>query len=110
MRHNRDDPLNQIEPPEPCLLPDGSIARRTSSHEREDEREREATELEDVAILSQRTSRLASINPSPPAWIESLSKVWRQQIRVSVPHADCRDHLGKISSTVKAMFSRIVSK
>jgi hypothetical protein len=60
--------------------------------------EREATELRSVTPAGRRRSRVLS----PPAsselhWYNPLSKYWRHNVNITVPHDDCRDHLGKAS-------------
>ena len=61
----------------------------------------EATELRPVTPVEHdlkrppRLSRL--ITPEKPLvrWYDPIKRFWRHQIRISVPHVDCRDHLGK---------------
>jgi hypothetical protein len=63
------------------------------------ENEREATELRSVTPGRQ-SARQRSRVLSPPAssklhWYDPVSKYWRHHINITVPHDDCRDHLGK---------------
>jgi len=68
--------------------------------------EREATELRSVTP-GQESVRRRSRVLSPPAssklhWYNNsvLSKFWRHHVNITVPHDDCRDHLGKASVSV----------
>lgn len=86
----------KIELPTPCALSPASSSNSVPVQEQdEDVREREATELDDVSILSRRATRLSSVGQAPKHWYDPFTKLWHQQIRVSVPHVDCRDHLGE---------------
>jgi len=64
--------------------------------------EREATELR--SVTPGQSARRRSRVLSPPAsskvhWYNNsvLSKYWRHHVNITVPHDDCRDHLGKAS-------------
>lgn len=71
-------------------IPEPEPAHFQSDSEDDD---REATELRS-------TPRLSHILPSERAqreqhWYSPLEIFWRHHIRLSVPHVDCRDHLGR---------------
>ena len=83
-----------VPEPEPAHLGDADSAS---------DNEREATELRSVTPAGRRRSRVLS----PPAssklhWYNNsvLSKFWRHHVNITVPHDDCRDHLGKASVSV----------
>ena len=61
---------------------------------------REATELHAVDERPRRISRIISSNMPQKHWYDPIKKVWRHHIRISVPHVDCRDHLGMLSYTI----------
>jgi hypothetical protein len=66
------------------------------------EDEREATELRSVTP-GQQSARRRSRVLSPTArsklyWYDPVSKYWRHHINITVPHDDCRDHLGKANA------------
>lgn len=59
--------------------------------------ELEATELRPVRAVEDQLPRLSHIlSPGKPQlhWYDPVKKYWRHHIRISVPHEDCRDHLG----------------
>lgn len=43
------------------------------------------------------------------AWMRAVSTFWTRYIRLSVPHEDCRDHLGRSSAFIRlsAAFQRL---
>ena len=51
--------------------------------------DREATELRPMA------THVYSPDSPPRHWHDFLRRFWRHQVRVTVPHVDCRDHLGE---------------
>ena len=64
-----------------------------------DEELLEATELRPVScdVKDSRLSLSRVLSPGRPRihWYDPVKKFWRHNIRISVPHEDCRDHLGK---------------
>lgn len=91
--------------PEPVhLRRDSHEERRPSSvttvsdHPSSSEDEREATELRPVSSERQRLSRVLSPGKPPEHWYDPVKRYWRHEIRISVPHVDCRDHLGESMS------------
>lgn len=77
---------NGVEQPEPAHLP------LETQNDSEDE-DLEATELRSVD--GRRLSRLLSSNRPTKTWYDPIRRYWRHEIRISVPHVDCRDHLGR---------------
>jgi hypothetical protein len=83
-----------VQRPEPAHSPPHSLER----YETESDDELEATELRQ---LSQEIERLPPvshvISPGQPMihWYDPVRKFWRHEVRISVPHEDCRDHLGE---------------
>lgn len=73
-----------IPEPEPAHIPDGIP-----------DEEREAQELHEVAPPPTPIRRILS--PGVPAenCYDPVKKVWRNHVRMTVPHVDCRDHLGE---------------
>lgn len=96
----------QRRPPQPPeshdVLPEPEPAHtRRSDADSASDNEREATELRTVTP-GQHSARRRSRVLSPPArsklhWYDPVSKYWRHHINITVPHDDCRDHLGKAS-------------
>lgn len=80
------DPVRkgQIPEPEPAHLRDDT----------DSDDEREATELRTV-VQRPRLSRVLSAGLAPQHWYDPVWKFWRHHVRISVPHVDCRDHLGE---------------
>lgn len=80
-----------------------SIHQPEQAHLREetesDDSEIEATELRqlDDSDRAQRPSpsRVISLGKPQAHWYDPAKRLWRHHIRISVPHEDCRDHLGK---------------
>ncbi|KAK4629612.1 hypothetical protein CLAFUW4_07815 [Fulvia fulva] len=76
------DAIRRIPEPEPVHIPDDG---------------REAINLPQVAGPGSRHKN----NPNPPSadiaahqhWYDLVRKFWRNHVRLSVPHVDCRDHL-----------------
>jgi len=71
---------------------------RSADGESEHDGDREATELRSVTSARHQTRRSRVL--SPPArpeshWYDPVRKFWRHSVRITVPHDDCRDHLGK---------------
>ena len=70
------------------------IHPRTPDTESDDELE--ATELRDVSAGdSAHAPRVQSLTQHKRHWYNPIHKFWRHHIRISVPHNDCRDHLGE---------------
>lgn len=93
----RQRPEEPIPEPEPV-----HVRRRHSSQaETESDDEYEATELRDVspprqdsAEAPRRTSRILSPPQlKEPHWYDPVKRFWRHNVRVTVAHVDCRDHL-----------------
>lgn len=42
-----------------------------------------------------RLSRVLSEGMPTAHWYDPIKRVWRHEVRISVPHEDCRDHLGR---------------
>ncbi|KAI7256904.1 hypothetical protein KC343_g4846 [Hortaea werneckii] len=79
-------------PAEPILEPPEAVHSRPTNTEEESDNEREATELHTIA--EQRPARHVTRTPGrPQQWLADIKRLWRHHIRLSVPHADCRDHL-----------------
>ncbi len=78
--------LSSLHEPEPTH-------RHDSQHISDDELE--ATELRHMRGDKPRLSRV--LTPGKPMlhWYDPLKRLWRHHIRMSVPHDDCRDHLGE---------------
>ena len=79
-----------IQRPEPVHTPD--------QYDTETDSELEATELRHMSQEIERLPRLSHVlSPGQPMvhWYDPVKKFWRHQIRISVPHDDCRDHLGE---------------
>lgn len=81
---------------------------RRSDAESDSDNDREATELQDVTSPPEQR-RLPRIL-SPPArpeshWYDGGRKFWRHNVRITVPHDDCRDHLGKAYSAFFVILS-----
>ena len=66
--------------------------------------EREASELRTPAQQQQTKQKRLSrtISPGQPqtSWYGGVQKLWRHNIQISVPHVDCRDHLGVYVSII----------
>ncbi|KAI6857008.1 hypothetical protein KC338_g8237 [Hortaea werneckii] len=80
---------------EPITEPPEAVHPRPNDVENESDNEREATELQNIA--GQHAPRRMTTATTPPGrpqqWHAGLKKLWGHHIRLSVPHADCRDHL-----------------
>ena len=88
----QDDIIGEaIREPEPAHVHD---------EDTESDSELEATELRPVTFFEndpKRRPRLSRVlTPEKPLihWYDPMKKFWRHHIRISVPHVDCRDHLG----------------
>lgn len=83
---------------EPITEPPEAVHPRPNDVENESDNEREATELQNIA--GQHAPRRMTTATTPPGrpqqWHAGLKKLWGHHIRLSVPHADCRDHLGRL--------------
>ncbi|KAI6789421.1 hypothetical protein KC360_g1878 [Hortaea werneckii] len=82
----------EARPAEPIPEPPEAVHPRPTDIENESDDEREATELHTIA--EQRRARHITTTPGrSQQWHDDIKRVWRHHIRLSVPHADCRDHL-----------------
>jgi hypothetical protein len=64
---------------------------------------REATELRSVTPGQSALRRSRVLSPpasSKSHWYDGVSRHWRHHVNITVPHDDCRDHLGKASVSV----------
>ncbi|KAI7152888.1 hypothetical protein KC349_g8711 [Hortaea werneckii] len=79
----------------PITEPPEAVHPRPNEVENESDNEREAMELQNIA--EQHPPRHVTTTTTTPGrpqqWYAGLKKLWRHQISLSVPHADCRDHL-----------------
>jgi len=102
------DPIPEPEPAHTALTT--ASAKTLNGHDpaeiSDDERELEATELRPVRQhrntkkpKPKATSRVLSPGRPVLHWYDPIRKLWRHQIRLSVPHVDCRDHLGECAET-----------
>lgn len=91
-RPNDETSSDVVQLPQPAHLHD----------ETDSDDELEATELRSIGDDTQATlPRLSHIiSPGLPKfhWYDPVKKFWRHEVRISVPHDDCRDHLGKCST------------
>lgn len=77
---------DHIREPEPARLP----------NELPSADEREATELQHQPARSRRGSRILIVpKQTKRRWYDPIVSFWMHHVRISVPHVDCRDHLGK---------------
>lgn len=87
---------NTLQVPERAHLPQESV-ESSFHHETDSDSSLEATELRDlnhdVRSSLPRLSHVLSPGNPMVLWYDPIKKFWRHQIRISVPHADCRDHL-----------------
>nr|POF19982.1 hypothetical protein CFP56_52231 [Quercus suber] len=60
---------------------------------RDSDDEREATELRDIGAIHP-TSATGSVSSA-----NTLQRFWKNNVKLSVPHAACRDHLGSVYLT-----------
>lgn len=69
------------------------------AHERENHPDIDAIELEDLGGQAQGEGfplhRLRRIQTPRDASQNPIKKYWRRHVSISVPHEDCRDHLGE---------------
>ncbi|KAI7355820.1 hypothetical protein KC354_g10663 [Hortaea werneckii] len=82
---------------EPMTEPPEAAHPRPNQVENESHNEREATELQNIAeqhAPRHVTTTTTTTTPGrPQQWYAGVKNLWRHHIRLSVPHADCRDHL-----------------
>lgn len=87
---------NALQVPEPAHLRRES-SETTIQDDTDTDSELEATELRQWNRNVHSTLPPIShvISPGKPIvhWYDPIKKFWRHQIRISVPHDDCRDHL-----------------
>jgi hypothetical protein len=83
------------------VIPEPEPAHLASDHGSDDERE--ATEMREGA----RASSVRRVNPGEDMWYP-VRKWWRENIRLSVPSVDCRDHYGQsfTASLTKKLMER----
>ncbi|KAI7512867.1 hypothetical protein KC347_g2152 [Hortaea werneckii] len=82
----------EARPAEPIPEPPEAVHPRPIDVENESDDEREATALHTIA--EQRRARHVTTTPgTSQQWLADIKRLWRHHIRLSVPHADCRDHL-----------------
>lgn len=86
-RHSQEVSGDPIPEPEPAHLSEPQSESEDS--------EREATELRSTS-RPRHLRRIISPGTRSQKWYEPFWKFWRHHVRVSVPHVDCRDHLGKL--------------
>jgi hypothetical protein len=94
-----------IPEPEPAHIVDDEQATQPDD-------EQEATELRAVSTAPhsakrRKISRIISPDKSSIRWHDPFTRAWRHHIRLSVPHVDCRDHLGK--SVTRVTFGVLAS-
>jgi hypothetical protein len=95
-RHPLPRPVSQHAVPEPQ-----PAHTRRSDADTESDNEREATELRSVSSFQQSGRQNLRILSSSSAisttshWYDPVRRFWRHCVRITVPHDDCRDHLGK---------------
>ena len=81
---------DRVTEPEPAHLRDDGDTVQTVPDD-----EREAIDLQTPADRKQRrVSWVLSPERQRQHWYNPVRKLWRHNIRMSVPHVDCRDHLG----------------
>lgn len=94
--------LSQHTPSEqavPVPEPEPAHTRRSDADSDSDD-EREATELRDVSPGHRWHSRALTPPSAELHWYDPVKKFWRHHVRITVPHDDCRDHLGKPCATL----------
>lgn len=98
-----------IDVPEP--------AHSLERHPTESDDELEATELRQLGAEPERPARPTLshvISPGKPMihWWDPVKKFWRHQVRITVPHVDCRDHLGECMINAACIFygARAISR
>jgi hypothetical protein len=80
--------------------PEAAYFSRTPDADSASDNEREATELRNVTPGQSARRRSRVLSPSISSklhWYDPFSKYWRHNVNITVPHDDCRDHLGKAS-------------
>jgi hypothetical protein len=78
-------------------------------YETDSDNELEATELRHLSQEVERLPRLSHvISPGKPMvyWYDPIKKFWRHEVRISVPHDDCRDHLGESNIRLQSLQSQ----
>ena len=83
--------------------PEAAYFSRTPDADSASDNEREATELRNVTPGQSARRRSRVLSPSISSklhWYDPFSKYWRHNVNITVPHDDCRDHLGKASVSV----------
>ncbi|EGP87391.1 uncharacterized protein MYCGRDRAFT_93582 [Zymoseptoria tritici IPO323] len=84
--------IPSIPEPEPAHLHSGDSS----------DDEREATELRDVWRPAVRR------NVRPAHWYDGLQRWWKRNVYLSVPHVDCRDHLGYLRTSLALSIMGII--
>ena len=85
-----------VSQPEPALVRRNLHTHGADEGDEADNNEREATELHGIRNPTVR-SDTHIVNPDRPVrryWYDPARRLWRNNIQISVPHVDCRDHLG----------------
>lgn len=101
--HTKKTPLARVLSPDALPEPEPAHTRRPEADtetgtETCSDQEREATELRDVGPAPEPSRHSRVLGPqaaSKSRWYDPVRRFWRHHIRISVPHDDCRDHLGK---------------
>ena len=99
----------------------GQAESRLPTQTEVDEYEREATELDAYQDQSTVTRNEGSASGSGrhyyvvnerqpprdrPTWYQAVSTFWTRYVRLSVPHDDCRDHLGMYQLALRTTVGR----
>ena len=90
------DPVS--EPEEAHLREEYETQEYDTEEDDSEDDELEATELRHVNNARSRAPRLSRVLSSERPqvhWYDPVKKFWRHEIRIAVPHVDCRDHLGR---------------
>jgi len=84
-----------LEVPKPAHLPREWAESPLPDDTTDSDSELEATELHRLNDNPTVVGLSHILSPGDPMlhWYDPIKRLWRHQIRISVPHADCRDHL-----------------
>ena len=74
------DVIRRIPEPDPVHIPDDG---------------REAIDLPRVATTESRQENISNSGTTAHDCHDPVRKFWRNHVRLSLPHVDCRDHLGE---------------
>lgn len=95
-RRRKPSQRQEIPEPEPAHLPDDTA---------DDEREAISLQSPDSRTNAAKSkSRVLPPNRHRDRWYQPVWKLWRYHVRLTVPHDDCRDHLGASASPLPQMF------